>query len=111
MLGVEPSNQQKDNPMEDALLKALAQAGPIGIVAALVFILYRQDRKDSEARMSRDREDSEKRYSGLVVDVRDTVRENTVSNKELTQVNTKLCAIIEYHASANGNGRRPQDKH
>lgn len=96
--------------MEEAILKALMQYGPVGLIAAMALYMYRTDRKDTEKRMSEDRLASEKRYGDLVVGVSETVKDNTQSNKELTQVNTKLCTIIEYHASMNGNGRRPLDK-
>jgi hypothetical protein len=86
--------------MDETLLKALMQAGPFGIIAALVLWFYREDRKSSE-----------QRYTTLLEGSNETIKENTQSNKELAQVNTRLCTIIEYHASTNGNGRRPPDKH
>jgi hypothetical protein len=81
--------------MDGELMKELGRMGVGGAVAILIFIFYRQDRKDSDARYTEDRRDSEKRYTELTLSVKEAMQAQTISNNNQTMVNTRLCTLIE----------------
>ncbi len=62
--------------MELGLVESLASGGPVAILAAIIFIMYRMDRRSSE-----------KRLSNLLEKDQDTREDNT---KALTELNILL---------------------
>ena len=69
--------------MELPLVEALASGGPVAILASIIFVMYRQDRRSSE-----------KRLSNLLEKDQETREDNT---KALTELNVLLRKL---------NGRR-----
>ncbi len=58
--------------MEQSVLEALTSGGPVAILAAMIFIMYRMDRRSSE-----------KRLSNLLEKDQETREENTRATTEL----------------------------
>ena len=52
--------------MESSLVEALAQGGPVAVLAFVIFIMYRRDRKASEDRIRSDRVYMEDRLTNIL---------------------------------------------
>ncbi len=83
----------------------LASLGVGGVLAGILLVFYRQDRKSSEDRLSQerkasedryaqDRKASEDRYAALAMDFRRLVTENTAALTHNTEAVIGLRALI-----------------
>ena len=76
--------------MEEQLIAALMDAGPVGVIALLVFWFYRQDRKHSE-----------NRYSQLVERQQEIQERDIESREEMAKVLGSLqssvnqCSLVQ----------------
>lgn len=70
--------------METALIEVLATGGAVAILAGIIFIMYRRDRKDTE-----------KRWSDMVSDLIDCRNRENSTREKHTQVLTELITWLK----------------
>jgi hypothetical protein len=76
--------------MEIEVLNALAGLGAGGILAAIIFFIYRSDRKASECQLREDRKFMEDRLTLMLEQDQDTREENTKALSELTTLLNRM---------------------
>lgn len=76
--------------MELSILEALAGYGVGGILAVIIFFMYRKDRKTSENRLREDRKFMEERLTKIIHEDQNTRKENTVAVTELVTLIKRL---------------------
>ncbi len=70
--------------MESVIVKALAAGGPVAVLAAIIFIMYVKDRRNSEKCLRQDRMFMEDRLTGILEKDQSTREKNTAALTELT---------------------------
>jgi len=70
--------------MPPALVETLATGGSTAVLALIIFIMYRRDRKGSEDKLRQDRMFMEDRLTKLLDEDRKTREDNTRATTELT---------------------------
>jgi len=69
--------------IESTLLETLATGGPVAILALIIFIMYRKDRKSSEDSQRNDRKFMEDRLTKIIESAQLTREKNTSAITEL----------------------------
>ena len=70
--------------MEGSVIEAVAAGGSTAVLALIIFLMYRRDRKSSEDKLRQDRIFMEDRLTKLLDEDRKTREENTKATTELT---------------------------
>jgi len=70
--------------MVTSLVEALAVGGPVAILALVVFVMYRRDRKSSEDKLRQDRMFMEDRLTNILEKDQESREKNTSALTELT---------------------------
>jgi len=70
--------------MVTSLVEALAGGGPVAILALVVFVMYRRDRKSSEDKLRQDRMFMEDRLTNILEKDQESREKNTSALTELT---------------------------
>lgn len=70
--------------MDSILVEALSVGGPVAILAAIIFVMYRRDRKDTE-----------KRWSDMVDDLIDCRNKENETREKHTSALTELITWLK----------------
>lgn len=69
--------------VDQALIDALVTGGPVAVLALIIFLMYRRDRKSSECEIREDRKFMEDRLTKLMEHDQQTREANTKALAEL----------------------------
>jgi len=70
--------------MESAVIEALAAGGSTAVLALIIFLMYRRDRKSSEDKLRQDRMFMEDRLTNILEKDQESREKNTSALTELT---------------------------